>query len=222
MQVVRRTETPAGPLVKVIDAGSDQQPVTPAAVITIAANTPTRASVAQIHDPECGGHQCRWLARGRNTNGPLAVVRRRNGVDFARYAAGACPNCGDPATGGRPRLDRLGACPHRNAGDASECVDELGQRDADRDGIVPTGLSFSPIYQNAAQFNWTEPRNATDLIDVYVFQGSGAPSDWTPYFVCTLQPGSTSCLVQDLNGRTIQYQGRGLPSRSTLARSARC
>ena len=204
MQVLRRTETPAGPLVKVIDAGSAQQPVTPAAVITIAANAATPRSVAQFTITN---------AAAINTAATLVVAVQwatggsspANGVNFARYAAGACPTAAiqlPPVAPGstvwaRARTETPGLRPSAWTAWVGVTLTAVA---------VPTGLSFSPVYQNGAQFNWTNA-NATDAIDVYVYQGGSAPADWSPYFVCTLQPGSTSCLVRGLNGPTIQYQG---------------
>jgi hypothetical protein len=204
MQVLRRTETPAGPIVKVIDAGSDQQPVTPAATISIAANAQAPRSVAQFTITN---------AAAINTAATLVVAVQwatgagspTNGVDFARYGAGACPTAAiqlPAVTPGskvwaRARTETPGLRPSAWTSWVSVTLTAVA---------VPTGLSFSPIYQNAALFNWTNA-NATDAIDVYVYQGGSPPADWTPYFVCTLQPGSTSCLVRNLNGPSITYQG---------------
>ncbi len=204
MQILRRTETPAGPLIKVIDAGSNQQPVTPAAVITIAANTRTPRSVAQFTITN---------AAAINTAASLIVAVQwatggsspTNGVDFARYFPASCPTVAmqlPPVAPGstvwvRARTESFGLRPSAWTSWVSVTLSAVA---------APTGLTFSPIYQNAAQFNWTNA-NTTDAIDVYVFQGSSAPSDWSPYFVCTLQPGSTSCLVRNLNGPSITYQG---------------
>lgn len=204
MQVLRRTETPTGPLVKVIDAGSAQQPVTPTPTISIAANAGTPRSVAQFTITN---------AAAINTAASLVVAVQwatggsspTNGVDFARYAAGACPTAAiqlPPVAPGstvwaRARTETPGLRPSAWTSWVGVTLSAVG---------VPTGLTFSPVYQNAAQFNWTNA-NATDAIDLYVYQGASTPADWTPYFVCTLQPGSTSCLVRNLLGPSIQYQG---------------
>lgn len=48
MQVLRRTETPSGPALRVLDAGSTQQPAAPAATISIAASAPAPRITAQF------------------------------------------------------------------------------------------------------------------------------------------------------------------------------
>lgn len=90
MQILRRTETPAGPLVKLIDAGSAQQPVTPAAVITIAAGITGARSTAVFTVTN---------AAAINATGVLITAVQwatgtsspANGVQFARYAPGTTP-----------------------------------------------------------------------------------------------------------------------------------
>ncbi len=204
MQILRRTESPAGPLIKVIDAGANQQPVTPAAAITVAANTNQPRTTAQF-----------TITNGAaiNTAASLIVAVQwatgasapANGVSFARYPAGACPTTAVqlPAVAPgstvwvRARTETPGLRPSAWTAWAGVTLTAVA---------TPSGLSFTNVLKNSVQFNWTNA-NATDLIDIYLFEGSSAPADWSPWFVCTVPAGSTASTVRNLDGPSVDYVG---------------
>lgn len=203
MQILRRSETPAGPLVKVIDAGSNVVPASPAAVITIGASTGSPRTVATFTITNAAainatGTLITAVQVGTGASAPT------NGMSFARYAAGLTPTGGvqlPPMAPGttvwaRARTETAGGLPSAWTAWVSQTLTAIS---------FVTGLGVSPVYQNAAQVNWTVA-NATDLVDVYVFQGSSPPADWSMSFVGTLLPNTTSILLRNLAGPTIAYQ----------------
>lgn len=203
MQVVRRTEAPEGPELKLLDAGSAQQPVTPAATIAIAASAQNPRSVAQFTVTNAATINAagvltavvQWATGGSAPAG--------DGTMFARYTPGACPTVAqllppvDPGTKVwvRARTEQDGRRPSAWTAWASVTLTAAS---------APTGVTISNIKQNAAQVNWTVA-SSTDLVDVYVAPGSVAPADWSPYLVQTLPAGSTRLMVRGLSGPTVAY-----------------
>lgn len=204
VQLVRRTETPSGPLLKYVDAGSDQQPVVPAAVITIAANAVqprilaefTVTNAAAINATAVLTTAVQWAT---------GAASPANGVPFNRYAPGTTPVGATqlpPVTPGtkvwvRARTEQDGRRPSAWSAWTSVTLTAI---------TAPSALTFTSIRQNGAIFNWTNG-SATDMVDVFAYPGSSDPADWTPYFVCTLPPGSTRINVRNLLGPTIAYRG---------------
>lgn len=90
VQILRRTETAAGPKVKYVDAGSDEQPVVPAATISLAANVDRPTTIAEFTITN---------AAAINATGVLTTAVQwatgssapTHGVAFIRYAPGDVP-----------------------------------------------------------------------------------------------------------------------------------
>lgn len=191
VQIVRRTETPSGPVFKYSDAGSDQQPVVPAAVITIAANADAPRFVAQFTVTNAAAINAtavlvtavQWATGGSSP---------ANGVQFARYVPGTTPTAAVqlPAVipGSkvwvRARTEQDGRRPSAWTAWTSVTLTAIP---------VVTGETFSGVRFRTAVITWTQ---TADLTDVYVFQGTVAPADWTPYFVQTF-PADTNFVQVD-------------------------
>lgn len=165
VQIVRRTESPAGPAFKYVDAGSDQQPVNPAPTISIAANAVNVRSIAEFTITN---------AAAINATGLLTTAVQwatggsspANGVQFTRYTPGNVPTTAVqlPAVGpgtkvwARARTEQDGRRPSAWTAWVSVTLTGVG---------TPTlgsvlGLGFRTI-----QFSWTGA-NATDLTDFFV------------------------------------------------------
>lgn len=218
VQIVRRTEEPAGPYYKVIDAGSDQQPISPAATISIAANATAPRSIAEFTITNAAAINAavslivavEW---GTGASSPAG------GAPFTRFKAGACPVAAvqlPSVTPGskvwvRARTEQDGRRPSAWTAWTSVTLTAM---------TAPNTLTFTNLRKNAAQFNWINA-NATDLIDVFVFKGGSPPGDWSPYFVTTLKQGSTSIVVRGLDGPSVGYVGAVMHrDPATAARSA--
>jgi hypothetical protein len=201
MQVVRRTEAPEGPTFKLLDAGSAQQPVTPAATVTIAATSLPQATAAftitnaaAINATALLKVAVQW---GTGSSAPSG------GFTLIRYDVGACPTTAVtlPQVAAatkvwvRARTEQDGRLPSAWTSWVSVTLNAIG---------TPNTPTISNIQQNAAQVNWTNTV-ATDLVDVFVAPGSVAPSDWTSYFIATMPAGSLSATVRNLNGPTVNY-----------------
>jgi hypothetical protein len=204
MQVIRRTETPAGPLIKLIDAGSLLQPATaPTVTVAQSATLPRSVAVATITNAatlNAAGYIVA-VQTATGASGPSAGV---NGITTNRFATGACPtvafNLPNAAPGTtvyvRARSESPGLTPSAWSSWASVALAAMP---------VPSALTFSPIYENAVQFNFT-PANSTDPIDVFCWP-TAIPAGPYLSFVATLPPGSTSCIVRNLNGPGVLYTG---------------
>ena len=165
MQVLRRTESPAGPIVKLIDAGSAQQPVTPAAVITIAASSGsprisalfTVTNAAAINATGVLITAIQWATGGASP---------ANGVQFARYVAGTTPTGAVqlpavvPGTQVwvRARTEQDGRRPSAWTAWVSVTLA----------GVPSTGVvNFNTGGFRSLQVVWTFPNN-TDLADIFI------------------------------------------------------
>ena len=127
-----------------------------------------------------------------------------NGMAFARYAIGACPTgsvnlppmAPGTAVNVRARTETVGGRPR--AWTAWQSV-TLGTNS------IVTGLSASAIYENAVKLSWT-PANATDLVDVFLFEGASPPADWSSSYMGTLLANTSSALFRNLDGPSVVYQ----------------
>ena len=204
MQVIRRTESPAGPLIKLIDSGSILQPAT-IPTITIAKSAVLPRTVAQATITNAATlNAAGYIVAVQTATGASAPAAGVNGITASRFALGACPTTAfnlPSATPGttvyaRARSEGPGITPSNWSSWVSVALDALP---------VLSALTFSPIFENAVQLNFT-PANATDPIDVFCWP-TAIPANPALAFIATLPPGSTSCLVRNLNGPTVLYTG---------------
>lgn len=197
MQVIRRTETPAGPLLRLLDSGINAQPVSPAATITIAASTALPLSVARftitnaatINSGGVLGVEVEW---GVGASAPTG-----NGQTFSVYAAGAVPTAAVdlPAVTGsgqtvhvRARTLQSGRRPSAWTAWASVTLT-----------AIPTpGTPTATVTDTSAQLQWSNTSSAYPIA-VHLFQGASAPSNWAPYRIATVPAGTTVAVVRSLS-----------------------
>jgi hypothetical protein len=204
MQLVRRTESPAGPVFKLVDSGLAQQPIAPAATISIAASSADARTIAQftitnaaaINAATVLGVAVEWATGAGSPAG--------NGQLFKRYAAASCPTGAvplPPVDAGakvwvRARTEQDGRRPSAWTAWTSVTLTALS---------APAALTVSNIKQTAATLSWTNG-SATDDTEVFVYLGGAPPADWAPYKVARLRAGSTRTIVRSLSGPAITYQ----------------
>ena len=195
-QVVRRDETPVGPVLKLVDSGPDSQLAT-APTITIAKETLNPRTLASFTITNAATLNTAVLgveveyATGAST--PTT-----NGTTFTRYKVGEIPTGAVllPAfvPGTRVWVRARSVAPERRpslwTAWANVALDAWNP---------PTGLTFPTIASTAAKISWAigSTSNA-DQVAVYVYQGASDPADWEPYRVAILPPESTSTFARGL------------------------
>jgi hypothetical protein len=209
-QIVRREERPESVAFKLVDAGGFVQPAT-AATVSLAVSTADPRRVAQFTITNAGG------VGGLNANnigvavewatGASAPAAGKNGNLFTRYAPGAVPTgavqlpavkLGATTVHVRVRSEVPGIFPSAWSGWSTVTLNAW---------TAPTGVTVGTLTNETAAVSWSLNTNTTDSVDVYVAPGSVAPSDWTPYRVNTLPPGTTSTLLTGLSASTAYITG---------------
>lgn len=200
-QIVRRDETPVGPVYKLVDSGPNQQ-ITTAATIAVYKETLNPRTLASFEVTNAGtlnaipaGVEVEY-ATGSST--PTA-----GGVFFTRYEEGEIP------TGRvllpafvigsrvwvRVRTVKRERRPSAWTAWADVALDAW---------VAPSALTIGTVSATAANLSWTNG-NASDSVAVYAYAGGSAPADWSPYRVTVLPPGSTQTAVRGLVSSTV-YQ----------------
>lgn len=195
MQVVRRTESPSGPDLFLIDSGTAAQPAT-AALVSIAAsgtnpyNTAafTITNAAALNATTVIGVAVEWATGSSSPTG--------NGADFIRYAPSGIPTGAvdlPPVVAGskvwvRVRSEQAQRRPSAWSSWTSVTLSAL---------TAPTGVTISAIRASGATISWT---NTIATIPVQVFAApSGAADTLDPmWLVTTLPMGSTRTVIRNL------------------------
>lgn len=201
MQIVRRTETPVGPLFRLIDSGINAQPASPAATITIAASSAnpyaiarfTITNAATINSGGVLGVEVEW------GTGPTPTS---NGI-VNRYLPGAVPTGAVdlPAVTGsgvqvqvRARTTQTGRRPSAWTAWQSVTLTAIP---------TPGAITVGTTTETSVAISWTNTSTVFPVF-VYAYLGGSAPSPWDPYLVTTLPPGSTSTIIRTLEAGTYQ------------------
>jgi len=202
MQVVRRTETPSGPTLKLLDSGLAAQPATlPTLTIAAAAGAPTTTAAFTITN-----------AATLNATGLISVrvewstgaTTPTGGADFAIYAPAQIPtgavNLPALTTSGervwvRARSEQAGRRPSAWTAWTSVVLSAIP---------TITGATISNIRQTAATVSWTNTSSTLPVV-LFAAQGSGAPASWTPFRVASVPAGSTSSVVRNLTGPSVAW-----------------
>lgn len=204
MQLVRRTEAPEGPRFKLVDSGLAQQPIAPAATISIAATAGDPTTVAEFTITNAAAINAAAVLQVAVEWATGALSPTDNGQAFARYGAASCPTGAEqlpPVEAGstvwvRARTEQAGRRPSAWTAWTSVTLTAL---------TPPSALAVSNIKKTAATLTWTNG-SATDDTEVFVYQGALPPADWAPYKVARLAAGSTRAVLRSLSGPTIDYQ----------------
>jgi len=204
MQVIRRTETPAGPVFRLLDSGGAAQPVSPAATISIAQNANLPALVAAYTITN---------AATINTGGVLsvevewatgAVAPTGNGQTHAIYAPTDVP------TGAvdLPAVSQSGATVYVRARTL-----QLGRRPSAWTAWASVALNAQPTpgaitvsgqTTTSADIGWTNTSSVYPIA-IFAFQGSAAPANWAPYQLNSIEAGSTFTTIRSLTGPSVAW-----------------
>jgi len=204
MQVVRRTETPEGPVFRLLDSGLAAQPVAPAATITATQNPNAPSTVARFTITNAAAINATGVLQVRIEWATGASAPTGNGADFALYTAGQVPtgavDLPPVTTAGttvyvRARTEQAGRRPSAWTAWASVALVNIP---------TPSGAAVSNIRQTAATLTWTNTSNTLALA-VFASPGIGAPASWTPYRVGTLPARSTSTIIRSLTGPSVAW-----------------
>lgn len=204
MQVVRRTESPAGPVLRLLDSGLAAQPATlptiTVAKVTGAPTTTAEYTIANAATLNAGGLIAVRVQYASGTSTPTGA-----GADHAVYAPGQIPTSAQALPGltvagqtvyVRARSEQAARRPSNWTAWSAVTLDAVG---------AVTGLAASAIRTTAATLTWTNTSTAYP-ITVYAYQGASAPAEWGPYQVATVPAGSTSAVVRSLTGPSIAWR----------------
>jgi hypothetical protein len=204
MQVVRRTETPSGPVLRLMDSGLDAQPVAPAVTITIAQSPTAASSIARFTITNAAAINATAVLQVRVEQATGTVTPTGNGADFALYGAAQVPtgavDLPPVITPGviqyvRARTEQAGRRPSAWSAWAAVTLANLP---------AVTGLAASAIKQTAATIGWTNTSTTLPLA-IFAYQGASAPANWAPFRVATIPAASTSTIVRSLSGPTVAW-----------------
>lgn len=201
MQVVRRTETPSGPVLRLLDSGLAAQPSTLPTITIAAATASTSTAQFTITNAATLNAITGLSVRVEWATGSTTPA---GGADFATYASGQIPTTAvqlpSLSSGGqtvwvRARSEQAGRRPSAWTAWASVTLSAIPS---------VSSLTASNVKQNAATLAWTNG-STTLPIAVFAYQGSGAPTSWTAYRVATLPAGSTTTTVRSLTGPSLAW-----------------
>lgn len=203
MQVVRRTDTPTGLLLRLLDSGLAAQPVSPAATITAAKNPSNPTLVARFTITNAGtinagntiGVEVEWATGASAPTG--------NGTTFAIYEPGDVPTAavdlpGLLASGQtvhvRARTTQFQRRPSAWTAWQSVTLDTIP---------TPGAITATAVSATATDIAWANTSNDYPIA-VFAFLGGSAPANWAPYFVGELPAGSTATTIRTLSAGTWQ------------------
>ena len=206
-QVVQRTELLDAVRLQLLDSGTGAQAVAPAAVLAIAVSSGAPRAVASITITNAAainatgvlGVAIEWATGASAPSGA--------GADLARFAAGQIPT-GAIATPASPAGTRVWARAR---------TEQQGRRpsswspwvDVTLTGLVaPTGLT-AVLLPDAltARLAWN-PASGTNRTEIYLYQGSSAPGDWSPYLLAVLPVGASPVVDAPVLAGGLPYQWR--------------
>lgn len=202
MQVVRRTETPAGPLLKLSDSGLAAQPATsPAITIAKFSGSPTTTASFTITNAatlNAGNVISVLVEYASGASAPTGAA------DFVRYAPGQIPtgavllpprSVAGQTMYVRARSEQAGLRPSAFTAYASVALD-----------AIPTITPFTigTITETSAAISWTNTSSTLPIVVFAVAAGS-APSNFAPFRVASMPPGSTSTIVRTLTGPSVTW-----------------
>ena len=203
MQVIRRTETPMGPVLRLLDSGLAAQPATaPTISVAASAGNPylvaafTITNAATLNTAANLSVEVEW-AVGSST--PTA-----NGETIAVYGPADIPTGAvdlPPVTGSartvyvRARTLQVGRRPSNWTSWASVTLTATP---------TPGTITASFIKITSAQLDWTNTSSTLNLA-LFAYQGGSAPANWAPYRVSTLPAGSVATVIRTLTGPSVQW-----------------
>lgn len=200
MQVVRRTEAAGGPRLKLLDSGLDQQPVSPAAAISVAQSAAQPRTVAAFTITNAAALNAAAVLTVTVEYATAASEPTGHGMLFTRYAPGTVPAAAVALPAVRP-----GTTVWVRA--RTEQVDRRPSAWTDWESVAlvafdaPSAITLSDETAESITVQWT-PDDPSYWTEVFIAPGTTDPADWSPYRVNIFQPGSTRTIVRGLAAAT--------------------
>lgn len=202
-QIVRRTETPEGPVFKLIDSGVNAQPTSPTFTLATFAGDPRRVAAVTVTNAATLNSSNVTLAVQYQVS---ATTPTKTGTLYTRFRPGTIPTVAftlpqvppGSTVWVRMRTERTEYRASAWTSWTSVALDAW---------IPPVSLTVGTTTANSVALSWdlgSPTDNTIDPIDVFAYKGASAPADWTGYRVGSLSNGSTSITVRDLDAST-QY-----------------
>ena len=211
MQVVRRQETPEGPIYKFVDSGSlAQSSVPPTFTLSASSGDPYR--VAQFTIDNATTLNALTGAKVFIEYTVEDTTPLRGGTSFITYTAPDIPATAialPPVASGsrvwiRGQTIETGARPslYSSWGATGANVTLTSMP-------TPSGLATSNKSKTFTNLSWSigSPAVTRFLVELYLYEGASAPTDWTPYRINTLSAGTTQTALYNLTGNTTYVAG---------------
>lgn len=215
-QVVRRTESPEGPIFKLIDSGVSTQPTSPTFTVASWSGDPRRVAAVTVTNASTLNSSDITLAVQYQVS---ATTPTRTGTLFTRFRPGTIPTIAfllpiaPPGSKVWVRMRTEKTELRASAWTAWTSVTLNAW-------TAPTSLATSAATANSMTLTWSLNGNTADPIDVFAYPGASAPADWTPYRINTFSAGSTTTVVRDLIASTQYTFGVAFRDVTTGAYSA--
>ena len=193
MQVIRRTETPTGPQLRILDVGLNQ-PSAPIPLVSVRKSPTQGAYAAEFKLDNAGLMAAAFLSvEVEWTTGASSPTS--GGTTFNVYGPADIPTgyvtlpTVPPGTTVWVRA-RSKAYQRRASAWTSWYSVALDALNA------PSGFSIPSVTSSSASLQWTNT-NANWPISVYLYQGVSAPALWNSYKVATIGAGTTNTVIRD-------------------------
>lgn len=219
-QIVRRTITPYGALLKLVDSGVALQPVSPDAEISIEASAGSPRTVAQFTIDNAASINSAAVLTVAIEWAISSSEPTTAGQVFIRYVAGACPTAAvqlppvapSSRVWARARTEQLGRRPSAWSAWVDVTLSAFG---------APTGVTISGITAESFDVAWT-PSDISYWTEVFIAPGATPPADWSPYRVNLFRPGSNQTVIRGLDDSTayivgVCHRDLGTGERTTVA-----
>lgn len=203
-QVVRREERPEGPIFKLVDAGVYVQPaIAPTISIVASSSNPRRVANFTITNAAT-------LINAADLSVAIeyavSATTPAGGITFARYTSLQIPLGAVELPAVKPgsrvwvraRSEQAGVFPSLWTAWTDVTLTTW---------VAPTSVTIGTKTNATLAVSWSLNGNTSDPVDVYVAPGAVAPSDWTPYRINTLPPGTTTTTVTGLTTSTTYIVG---------------
>lgn len=195
MQVIRRTETPIGPTLRLLDVGLNQ-PSSPAAQIEIRKSLTQGGYVAEFRLPNASAMASAYLsaevqwyvgASAPTNNGASFAVYGWSGIPTGWVALPSVPAGSRVWVRARSQAYQRRASSWTSWAATNVTLDALNG---------PSGLVLSGITATSATLTWTNT-NTSWPVGVYLYQGASSPASWLPFKIGALTAATTTTTIRD-------------------------
>jgi len=193
-QIVRRTEAPEGPLLKMVDSGLNQQPAMPEFTVGSWSGDPRRIATATVTNATTLNAAQVTLAVQYQVSASYPI---RTGTVYTRFRPGTIPIDAFllPLA---PPGSRVWVRMRTEKAESRASLWTDWEDVTLSSWVAPTGLTASLATANSMTLTWSLAGNTLDPMDIFAYPGASAPANWTAYRIGTLSAGSITSVVRDL------------------------